>query len=187
MNWFSSTPGQFKQAPSAYTEPQQGGFMQALQMALSQLQNPTAGFQPIAQKYQRQFQTDILPSIAERFASMGAGAQDSSGYQSALTGAGMDLSENLAGMESQYGLQQQQLGQNLLGMGLTPQNQFAYQDPQQSGIMRILQMLAKGAGGAGAGFLMGGGSGGLGSGFSDLFGSATGKMMPGTVARGIHV
>jgi len=99
----------------------------------------------------------------------------------------MDLSENLAGMESQYGLQQQQLGQNLLGMGLTPQNQFAYQDPQQSGIMRILQMLAKGAGGAGAGFLMGGGSGGLGSGFSDLFGSATGKMMPGTVARGIHV
>jgi len=192
MNWFSSTPGQFKQAPSSYTQPQQAGFAQALQMALGGLQDPYKGFAPIEQRARSQWQSNTLPSLIEQFTVGAPSGERSSAFAGALGGAGTDLEESLAAMRSQYGLQQQGLSQRLLGMGLTPQNQYMYQQEGPSGIMQLLQMLAKGAGGAGAGFMMGGPAGaiggglaGLGSGFSDMFGRSTERMMPGTVARGL--
>ena len=166
--------------------------MQALQMAFSQLQSPQQGFAPIAQQARSQFESQTLPSLVEQFTAGAPSGERSSAFAGALGSAGAGLEQNLAAMGSQYGLQQQGQAQNLLGMGLTPQNQHMYQPEGQSGIMQLLQMLAKGAGGAGAGFMMGGpagalagGLGGFGSGASDWLGQKTERFMPGTVARGL--
>jgi hypothetical protein len=73
-----------------------------------------ANFGNIAQNEVNRFNTQTVPGLAERFTSMGQGAQSSSGFQDALGRAGAGLGQNLAGMQSQFGLQQ-------LGMGLQPQ------------------------------------------------------------------
>ena len=100
---------------------QQQGFSQILQQALSGLQDPSAGFEPFAQKARRQFQTQTLPSIAERFTAMGQGGQRSSDFAGALGQKGAELEEGLAAQGAQYGLQRGGQLQQLLGMGLTPQ------------------------------------------------------------------
>jgi len=192
MNWFSSTPSKFNKIPSAYNEQQQGGFMQALQMALSQLQNPQQGFAPIAQQARSQFETQTLPSLIEQFTAGAPSGERSSAFAGALGSAGAGLEQNLASMGAQYGLQQQGLSQNLLGMGLTPQNEYMYQKGEGPGIMGPIQALLKGLGGAAGGFMAGGpvgavagGLGGLGGGFSDWLGQRTEQYMPGTIARGL--
>lgn len=116
-----------------FTPEQQQSFSQILQMALSGLQNPTEDFEPIAQQAKSEFEQQTIPSLAERFTSMGQGAQRSSGFQQALGRAGAGLSENLASMQSQYGLQKQGLLQSLLGLGLTPQFETSY-TPRQPGL-----------------------------------------------------
>ncbi len=116
--------------------------------------NKQFSFDPIAQKARSNFQSQTIPSIAERFTSLGNGAQNSSAFQGALTGAGQNLDESLAALESQFGLQQQ--GQNnqqlmsLLSLLLQPQYENAY-FPGQPG---LLQGLA-GAGGQALGSLGG--------------------------------
>ena len=100
---------------------QQQGFSQILQQALSGMQNPQEGFEPMAQQARSQFQSQTVPSLAERFTAMGQGGQRSSAFQGALGEAGAGLEEGLASQGSQYGLQRQGQLQQLLGMGLTPQ------------------------------------------------------------------
>lgn len=91
-----------------------------LKMSQTGLNNPYAGFEPIENRARSQFQQS-LPSLAERFASMGTGAQRSSGFQSAIGRAQAGLEESLASLRSQYGLQNRgqmlQMGQ----LGLSPQ------------------------------------------------------------------
>jgi len=128
---------------------QQQAISQILQQALSGLRGGEAGpgetglgeaglgrfdFGPIEQRARTQFGQQTIPSIAERFTGMGEGGQRSSAFQAALGRAGAGLEESLAGMKSQYGLQQQGLLQNLLGMGLTPQHETAY-FPRQPGFL----------------------------------------------------
>jgi len=112
----------------------QQAFSQILQQALSGLQNPSAGFQPIADKAMNQFQTQTVPSLAERFTSMGQGGQRSSDFSSAIGGAGADLGRDLSAQESQYGLQRGGQLQQLLGMGLTPQFESSFR-PQTHGFL----------------------------------------------------
>jgi len=60
---------------------------------------------------------------------MGSGNALSSGALLAqLRGSGIDLSGDLAALQSQYGLQQQGLGQNLYNMGMRPQFENYYQE-----------------------------------------------------------
>src|SRR5271154_2626387 len=80
--FFSGSPAQVAQIPRLAPNQLQGQ-NQALQMALSGLQNPTAGFEPIAQKARTQFNTQTVPGLAERFTSLGGG-QRSSAFQGAL-------------------------------------------------------------------------------------------------------
>lgn len=62
-------------------------------------------------RYMDMFRSQTAPSIAERFSSLGTGgSQRSSGYMSALSGAGADLGGQLAGLRSQLGMQQLQMG-----------------------------------------------------------------------------
>lgn len=75
-------------------------------------------FERFEAPYRRQFNEQIVPGIAERFA--GVGGLSSSGFQQALGRASTDLSERLAslreGMRSQVPGQAMSGLQNLLGM-----------------------------------------------------------------------
>lgn len=116
-----------------FTQPQQQGINQILQQALSGLGQPLGqGFAPIAQQARTQFAQNTIPSIAERFSGMGAGAQGSSAFGQQLGQAGAGLEGQLAGQQSQFGLQEQGLLQQLLGIGLTPQFDSLYK-PESPG------------------------------------------------------
>ena len=91
------------------------------QQALNnQLQQGLQNFNPQGQEdlARKNFQTQTIPSIAERFASMGEN-RGSSGLFGQLGAAGANLESQLAALRGQYGLQQ-------LRMGLTPQNENEY-------------------------------------------------------------
>ena len=135
---------------------------QLLQQGLSGIENPQAGFNPIAQEARTQFQQQTVPSIAERFS--GLGAQGSSAFGQQLGAAGAGLEQNLASQGANYGLQNRQgllqqlqlaskpqfenihtpgssgLFANLFGLGGLGQPLSA-QGGQQGG--DLLQMLAK--------------------------------------------
>ena len=116
---------------------QQGWQSQAGQMAMQGLQDPSAGFAPIADRARSQFQSQTIPSLAERFTSFGQGGQRSSDFMGAVAGAGADLEEGLAGQASQYGLQNQGLLQQLLGIGMQPSFENIYQPEQMGGMQRF--------------------------------------------------
>lgn len=96
--------------------------------------NQQQAFDQFSSPYLQQFEEQMLPQIAERFA--GAGALSSSGFGQALGGAASGLQSQLAQLFSQLQGQaaQQQYGQyNQLsqqGLGYQP---FAYQQKQGSG------------------------------------------------------
>ena len=73
-----------------------------LQNLLSGSSEASAAFQAPAM---RQFHEQIVPALAERFSGLGAGAQSSSAFSQALGSAGAGLSENLAALRGQLGLQ----------------------------------------------------------------------------------
>ena len=128
-NFFTGSPATAQQVPTL--TPQQLGVKgQASNQALQMLQGLSGGnfnFEPIAQQARTQFQTQTVPSLAERFTSLGSGAQRSSAFQGALGQAGAGLEEGIAALNSKYGLQQQGLNQNLLqlllGHSLSPESE----------------------------------------------------------------
>jgi len=142
-----------------------GGAQQAFgqgQDYLKGLFGPEA-FQNFSQPYNQQFEQQVLPGIAERFAGFGAnsGALSSSGFGQALSGGASDFQSKLAQLFSQLQMQATgQLNQNLsnvgnlynqqagLGLGYQP---FAYHEKPgiQSMGMQLLSSLAGSAGGSG--------------------------------------
>lgn len=117
------------------------------QMAMQGFQDPSAGFQPIEDRARRQFHSETMPSIAERFASLGGNR--SSAYNAALTGAGQEFEGDLASMRGQYGIQNRNSLANLMQMGLAPQFSNMYQAEAPG----LLQTLGASLGGAGIGTL----------------------------------
>ena len=130
-SFWTGRPAMTKRFPR-FDEGQEAGISQILQQALGGLSNNNFSFEPIEAKARQNLQENTIPGIAERFASFGQGARSSGAYQAALGKAGSDLETNLAALKSQYGLQQQGLLQNLLGLGLTPKFETAY-FPEKSG------------------------------------------------------
>lgn len=141
-----SKRGKFEQK-SLLTPEQQGAQNQSLQMALQGLQNPYEGFNPIEQNAINQFQTQFVPSLAERFTAMNG--QRSSGFQSALQQGASGLASNLAAQRAQYGLQRQGLAQNLLGLGMRPSFEYAYRQPEAGFFGGALGGLSQGLGSLG--------------------------------------
>ena len=78
-----------------FTPEQQSAMQQLLQLGL-QSYNPEAN----EKRARTQFQSQTIPSIAERFTSMGSGSQGSSAFQGALGQAGSGLEEALAALRS---------------------------------------------------------------------------------------
>lgn len=112
---------------------QGGGFNAANQYDQSLLGQGPEAFNKFSQPYLQQFNEQMLPQIAERFA--GQGALSSSGFGQALGGAASGLQAQLAQLFSQLQGQaaQRQQGQfqNLSQVGLNYQP-FAYHEKQGS-------------------------------------------------------
>lgn len=149
MAWYDfliGTPSRSEQV-QRFTPQQKSALNQILGQATQGLQpqNFGAGFEPIAQQARKQFHEQTVPTIAERFASMGSNAPSSPSFISQLGQAGAGLDQALAAQKAQFGLQQQGLLQNLLGMGLTPQFENLYHPAQpglfQQGISPAIQAL----------------------------------------------
>lgn len=127
---FQNRPSRTEQLPR-FSPESQGLQNASIAAALNQLGNVQQNrfdFAPIQQQAMTNFKQQTLPTIAERFTSMGG--QGSSAFGQQLGAAGANLEENLAALKSQYGLQQQGLDQNLLAMllgaGLQPSFENIY-------------------------------------------------------------
>ena len=145
-------PERLQQVPR-FTEPQQDIFSQlqqrggeALPAAFDQLisiltQDPQAAKQFEAPAL-RQFEEQILPTIAERFTgALGEGSQRSSAFGQQLGQAGAGLAERLQAQRGARGGQALQQFMQLLGIGLTPQHDTLLR-PRQPG---LFETGAKGA------------------------------------------
>jgi len=154
-NFFVGTPGQLMQL-NRFTPQQQNLQNQSIQQLMGLLQNNQSGqqgfnFAPIAQQARTNFQTQTVPMLAERFASLGSNRR-SSGLEGTLGAAGAGLEEGLASLESKYNLaaqgqqgqQRQQLLSLLLSLALQPSFESAYR-PATPGLLGGL------AGGVGQG------------------------------------
>lgn len=130
--------------------------------------NQQEAFNQFSQPYLQQFEEQMLPQIAERFA--GAGALSSSGFGQSLGGAASDLQSQLAQLFSQLQSQaaQQQYGQynQLAQTGLNYQP-FAYN--KQAGSTGFLAPLLGGVATAMGGPIGGAIGGAIGGGISNLF------------------
>jgi len=119
--------------------PQQKAFQgQSLQNAAGLLGNLSkpSDISGITNSIRRNFETQTIPSLAERFTSLGGSGQRSSAFANALGRAGSDLESNIGVLETQN--QQQDLSrlQNLFSLlsslGNMPQQQH-YQEQGKPG------------------------------------------------------
>lgn len=98
---------------------------QILGSGMQDLSNPYQGFEPIKQNALQSFQQDIVPMLTERFAGSGSNALSSPQLQTNLSSAGSNLAQRLAGMQSEYGMQNKRNALAQLQLGLQPR--FSYQ------------------------------------------------------------
>lgn len=180
--WFKDKPAQTIQIPTVSPE-QKALLDQSVSRtsgALGSLPLPgealtsSFDFAPIAQSAQANFHQNTIPSIAERFTSLGNGnnALSSPSFAAQLGSAGAGLEGELARLAAEYGLQKQGLEQgergqqssnlfNLLSAGLSPQFDSIYQPSQKSGFKKFLEGAGNAAVRLGEAYLGGGrGAGG---------------------------
>lgn len=147
-NFLVGSPGQQVQF-NRFTPQQQGLQNQSIGQLMSMLQGAGGNFnfEPIAQQARTGFQTQTVPMLAERFASLGSNKR-SSGFEGQLGSAAAGLEEGLAGLQSKYNLaaggQQNQLLSLLLNLAMQPSFETGYR-PGTSGLLGGL------AGGVGQG------------------------------------
>jgi hypothetical protein len=130
-----------------------GAYNQAQNYYSNLLQPGSQAYDQFSQPYLQQFEQQILPMIAERYA--GAGALSSSGFGQAVGGAGAGLQANLAqlfsqlqgqaaqGATSQFG----QLGQ--LGLGTSAFTNYENPGHQGFGAQLLAALIKGGMGGIG--------------------------------------
>jgi len=164
--------GQFKQSANMFNPQQQQILNQILGMGAQGL-----GTDAIEGQARQGFQKNTIPLLSERFANIagrGLSGIGSSGYQNALQGAGTDLETDLAALRQGNAM-------NLLGLGLTPQ-QETYFEPGSQGLLEPL--LLKGADAAATYFT--GGANKIGSIldlFKSLFGGSGSSATPDIAAQ----
>lgn len=152
MAFLTGTPSRFEKI-GKYGPEQTAGFDLLRQLGMSGLQQGPADFGPIAERETKRFHEETIPSIAQRFSTMGG--QGSSAFQESMQRGATDLSTNLAALGSQHGLQQQSQLMQMLGMGLQPQQEIGYfggtqgaASPILGGIGRAIPKVAGAAAGA---------------------------------------
>lgn len=125
-----------------------------------------SNFAPIEANTRRQFAENTVPTLAERFASLGSGGSlNSSAFANSLSSAGSGLEQELASMRQQYGLQEQGMQNqnlfNLLQQGLSPQFAAGIVPGQDSAIRNLWNKASGPATQAAANYFTGGVSGAL--------------------------
>lgn len=137
-----SNRGRFQQVDRF--NPQQNSMLdQLMGMGMGQMQNPYQGFEGIANQARSNFNNVTIPGLAERFAGSNS-RQSSPSYLQQLGAAGSQLDTNLAGMQSQYGLQQQDFGRQLMGMGLQPRFDQQYMGGGDNFLSSLMGGLGRG-------------------------------------------
>jgi hypothetical protein len=143
-NTISGTPASIEQYSNLNPQ-QQEAQMMALYQALQGLGLNPSDFGAIENKARQDFSRYTIPSIASRL----SGGRDSGAYNELMKQGGVDLETNLAALRSSHGMQQQQLLQNLLGIGLNPSIETVRNAPQQglaqaglTGVAQNLPMFA---------------------------------------------
>lgn len=131
---FVGSPDAIEQVPTV--TPEQKSVLEYLQqLGIQGLQNPYGGFAPIAQQSINQFNQETVPTLAERFTSMGNGALSSPAFASQLGQAGAGLHQDLAAQQAQYGQQNIQTLLQMLQLGLNPQSENIFR-PGQNGLIQ---------------------------------------------------
>ncbi len=182
-NFLTGMPGEFTQLP-LYNQQQQGAQNNLLSQIAPLLQkNQQNGFAPIAQRAQTNFQTQTIPTIAERF----VGSKGSGAYRYALQNAGRELNEGLAALESQYNLKQGDQLTNLLGLLLRPQNENIYHPAEPGALSGISQGFGQGLGNAAGEGQFGSGLGALAGGALGSFGGPIGTAIGGAAGGGLEL
>jgi hypothetical protein len=142
--WARGNPELFRQVPK-YSGDIQNSVNQLLQQGFQGLQNPYQGFENISNEATRKYNTETIPGIAERFASV-PGGQRSSGYLATLGGSGEDFQSKLAAMKEMFGQQNKQQSLQQIGFGLQNQPNFVH-TPKNRGWFEGLLGPALGGGG----------------------------------------
>lgn len=128
----------------------QGGAQQGLD-ALKELLSQKFNFGPIAQQARTNFAQTTIPSIAERFSSLGTGgSQRSSAFPQLLSQGGAGLEEALAALQEQYGLQEKGLNAGIAGqmygIGTQPMWETGYRQGSPSGRSQLFNQFITNAG-----------------------------------------
>jgi hypothetical protein len=140
-NFFMGTPQNQQQVPR-FSPGVMGGIENLFSQGMQNM-NPNA----IEGRARQQFQTQTMPSIAERFTSMGgAGGQRSSAFAPAAMGAGADLESQLAALRSQLGMQQTQMGLTPAFDTLNNPAHAGVLEQSIPGLLQLLMSLAMGGG-----------------------------------------
>lgn len=162
MGWFSGTKPKLKTV-STLTDQQQplleqllaalsgngagGAFGDSADYFRSLLSDDNSTFDAFSAPEMRNFNQNIIPSLAEQFAGMGSGGLSSSGFRNAAIQAGTDLSERLGSIRAQL---RQQGASGLMGLGqqgLQSYKENLYQ-PGTPGVAGSLGGLLGGAAGS---------------------------------------
>lgn len=114
------TPGGYEQVPLGYSPEQLDATKLALDKWRTGIQNPSAGFEPIAQAARNKYQETVLPTLMERIGVGGLGGAKSAYAQTIAQGA-RGLESDLAAQQAQYAQGNMSNLNNLLSMGLTRQ------------------------------------------------------------------
>ena len=148
--FFAGTPARVEQI-QRFNPQQQSALQSLLGLGQQNIQNPYRGFEPIAQQARTQFQQNTVPTLAERFTSLGSNQISSPAFASQLGQQGAGLEQGLAALRSQYGMQNQAQGLQQLQQGLTPQMENIPLAAEGGALQELLPILAKlGVSGLGA-------------------------------------
>lgn len=178
-------PGGGKASQLPLLNPEQmGGLQNLLQFGQQKLSNPQAGFEPFADLARKRFQSQTIPSIAERFTSLGNDRR-SSAFEGALGSASSDLESQLAALGSQYGLQNEQTALNFINSGLKPSFENIIEPKKQGFFESLFGSAAPGIGTYAALSALGGSGGAAGTAAGSALGGAATGAAGATGASGI--
>jgi hypothetical protein len=135
-NFLLGNPGGVEQY-STVTPNQQNILALLQQLGVEGLENIYSGFEPIEQQARNNFSQQTVPSIAERFSSLGNNALTSPTFATQVGQAGAGLESELAAMKAGYGQQNLQNILQLLQLGLQPQSENVFR-PRENGLLQGL-------------------------------------------------
>jgi hypothetical protein len=105
---------------SQFDDEQLSALAQLLQGGQNQLNDPYQGFGDIENYATQNFNQQVVPGLAERFAGSGSNASSSPIFAQQLGQAGQQFSQGLGALKAQYGQQNRAQGLQQIQMGLTP-------------------------------------------------------------------